>query len=176
MTEVSKEYGTALFMLACENNKKSEYAKGLSVIEEAFRENPEYPEFLSSPSIPLSERISAVDSAFSDSLPEEVVSYLKLLCEKSRINCFSESVEEYNALLTASEKITNAKIISALELNEEEKKKITEKLEKMLNSAVEAEYEIDGSIIGGVIIEADGKVFDGSIRSRLRDVKDVMNR
>ena len=46
----------------------------------------------------------------------------------------------------------------------------------MLNSAVEAEYEIDGSIIGGVIIEADGKVFDGSIRSRLRDVKDVMNR
>ena len=176
MTEVSKEYGTALFMLACENNKKDEYARELSLIEKMFCENAEYPEFLSSPSIPLSERISAIDNAFSDSLCEEVISFLKLLCEKGRMNCFSDSVAEYNELLVASNKITNAKITSAIELSCDEKKKIIEKLEKMLNTAIEPEYVTDGSIIGGVIIEADGKIFDGSLRTRLRDVKEVMNR
>ena len=36
MTEISKEYGTALFMLACENDKKDEYANGLSTLVNTF--------------------------------------------------------------------------------------------------------------------------------------------
>ena len=65
---------------------------------------------------------------------------------------------------------------SALELTEEEKTKLSSGLEKRFRSTVEAEYVIDESLIGGILIEADGKVIDGSVRTRLRDIKDVMNR
>ena len=175
MAEISREYAEALFMLAAESNKADEYGEALGLLENAFCENPEYILFLSSRSIPQSERIGAIDEAFSDKLPEEVVSYLKLLCEKGRIPYFSESVCEYKKLLDASKRVTTAKVTSAVELTEEEKIRLTEKLEKNSGCKVSMEYFIDESLLGGMIVETDGKVIDGSLRTRLRNIKEVIN-
>ncbi len=175
MTEVSKEYASALFMLACEKEKRSEYKEALMVLKDAFLKEPEYLLFLASPSIPLSERQEAIKSAFSGRVPEDVLSYLLLLCEKGRIDCFLDSVEEFCVLFDASEKVMNAKVTSAVELSEEEKQKLLAKLEKMSKTNVNIEYTLDPSILGGLVVEMDGRVLDGSLKSRLRDIKDVMN-
>ena len=175
MTEIGKEYGTALFMLACEQDKKEEYAAALDELKRDFDENPDYIVFLSSLSIPLSERLGAIEKAFSGKIPEDVVSYVQLLCEKGRISFFYESAEEYGKLLDESMKVSKAKVVSAAELSEEEKKALKEKLENMNKTSVEMEYSVDEALIGGIIVEIDGKVMDGSLRSRLRDIKDVIN-
>ena len=175
MTEIAKEYGSALFMLACEENEKQNYAKALGTCKHAFLEHPEYIELLSSPSIPLKERLSVIENAFSGVIPEHVLSYLQLLCEKGRMPYFMESVEEYQQLLDASERIVNAKVSSAVELTEEEKKKLISKLELMEKGKVRAEYFVDATLLGGLIVEVDGKVMDGSLRHRLHEVKEVMN-
>lgn len=175
MTEISKEYAGALFMLACEKEKKSEYKDALIVLQEAFLQEPQYLVFLSSPSIPVSERQEAIKGAFSGRVPEDVLSYLLLLCEKGRIDCFLDSVEEFCALFDASEKQINAKVTSAVELSVAEREKLLEKLEKMSKTNVNMEYVLDPSILGGVVVEMDGRVLDGSLKSRLRDIKDVMN-
>lgn len=175
MNEIGKEYGTALFMLACEEGDKKGYAAALETVRSTFLEYPQYAELLASPGIPLKERLAVIDGAFSDALPEHVLSYLKLLCEKGRMPFFMESVEEYNALLSASEHISSARITSAVELTDEEKQKLIKKLESMEKGSVRAEYFVDGSILGGLIVEIDGKIMDGSLRHRLHDVKEVMN-
>lgn len=175
MTEISKEYGTALFMLACEEGKQRCYADALEHIRQAFLENPLYAEMLASPGIPLRERLDAIDAAFADAVPEHVLSYLKLLCEKGRISCFVESVGEYRALLDASERVSNAKVISAVELTDAEKQKLISKLEQINRGKVHAEYAVDETLMGGLIVEMDGKIMDGSLRHRLYDVKEVMN-
>ena len=69
MTEISREYAEALFLLACENKCADEYGKALELIKSVFGENPEYTVFLASRSIPLSERIQALDEAFSGRVP-----------------------------------------------------------------------------------------------------------
>lgn len=175
MTEIGKEYGTALFMLACEENEKKSYAEALGNIKNTFLDYPQYTELLSSPSIPVKERLCVIDEAFSGRVPEYVLSYLKLLCEKGRIPYFMESVDEYKALLDASEHISNAKITSAVELTEEEKQKLINKLELMEKGKVHAEYFVDTALLGGLIVEVDGKIMDGSLRHRLHEVKEVMN-
>lgn len=174
MTEISKEYGTALFLLACEEQKQRDYAVALETIKTAFLEQPQYLELLSSPSISLKERLEVIDKAFADSVPEHVLSFLKLLCEKGRITCFMESVEEYNALLDASERVSNAKITSAVALTEDEKQKLIKKLEQLNKGSVHAQYFVDADLLGGLIVEMDGKIMDGSLRHRLYDVKEVM--
>ena len=175
MTDIGKEYGTALFMLACEENEKASYAEALEFIKNIFVEDPQYSELLSSPSIPLKERLSLIDQAFSDAVPEYVISYLKLLCEKGKMPYFMESVDEYNALLDASEHISNARITSAIELTKEEKQKLITKLELMEKGKVHAQYFVDETLLGGLIVEVDGKIMDGSLRHRLHEVKEVMN-
>lgn len=175
MIEVGKEYGAALFMLACEENQQTAYANALENLKKAFLDQPEYFELISSPSIPLRERLGVIEETFADALPEHVLSYVKLLCEKGRMSSFMESIEEYKALLNASEHIANAKITSAVELTEAEKANLIHRLEIQEKCKVHAEYCVDPSLLGGVIVEVDGKIMDGSLRHRLYEIKEVMN-
>lgn len=175
MQEISKEYGAALFMLASEEEKTEEYQAALDVVVQAFSDNPEYISLLATPAIALSERLDIIEQAFSGRIIEDVVSYLKLLCEKGRIIHFNDSVLEYKSLLEESKRIKNAKITSAVELTAEERDKLKNKLETMSRSTVNIEYYIDESLLGGVIAEFDGKVLDSSLKTRLRDIKEVIS-
>lgn len=175
MTEIGKEYGTALFMLALENGEQKKYAESLEIVKRAFDEDPLYSEMLSSPSIPLAERLGAIEKAFGELVPEYVLSYLKLLCEKGRIPSFAESVIAYKELLAVSERVVDVKVSSAVELTEEEKQKLITKLEETHKVKVCAEYHIDETLLGGLKIEFDGVVMDGSLRHRLYDIKEVIS-
>ncbi len=175
MTELGKEYGAALFMLACETGRQKEYAASLDTVKAVFREEPQYAEILSSPAIPVKERLGVIEAAFSSVLPEQVLSFLMLLCEKGRTSFFDEAAEAYRELLAASERVFEVKITAAVPLTEEEKEKLIAKLEKTYKGRVQAEYFVDKAILGGLIVEVDGKTIDGSLRHRLHRVKEVLN-
>lgn len=176
MTEMSREYAEALFALACEENAEKEYSVALDKIMAAFRETPEYMDFLVCPGIPVSERVSAVEEAFSGQVPEYIVYFLQLLCEKGRIRLLSDCAEEYKKLADAAEHISTAKVTSAVELTDDEKKRLQQKLEKISGKNVIMECIKDPEIMGGVVIETEGRVIDGSLRRRLHEVKDVIGR
>jgi len=44
----------------------------------------------------------------------------------------------------------------------------------MCKGTVTVEYRLDASLLGGLVVELDGKIMDGSLRHRLQQVKDVM--
>ena len=176
MTEMNKEYGTALFMLAKEMKAESKYAIDLECVMEVFSQSPEYTDFLASPSIPMNERLSALSEAFSEAIDENVLSFLKLLCERGRIRSLAGCVEEYKKLLDVENCISTAHITSAVELTEEEKEKLKDKLEIKCGHSVILECTVDQSLMGGLIIEVDGNIIDGSLKTRLHEVKDVISK
>ena len=92
------------------------------------------------------------------------------------MDCFFDSVDEYNALLSASQKVVCANVISAVPLSEEEKADLIRSLEKKYMCRVSANYSVDASLIGGLIVDVDGNVLDGSLRRRLQEVKDVIGK
>ena len=175
MNEIASEYGSALFMLAVENNQPRPYMEALDTIADAFLENPDYFTFLQSPAVSKNERLASIEAVFRDALPKNVLFFLMLLCEKGRLSFFFDIHASYRALLDASEHIANAKITSAVALTEDEKEKLQKKLVKLCRCDVISTYEIDETILGGVIIEVDGSVIDGSLRHRLSEIKGVMN-
>lgn len=175
MAQMSKEYGEAIYMLAAECQAAEEYGAALDTVLSVFNDNPEYMDFLASPSIPKAERIEALEKAFGNGLPEHIVSFVSLLCERGRIREFGDCVKGYRELLDASKHIGTAKVTSATELTAAEKEKLQKKLEKISGQTVIPEYCIDESLLGGVIIEMDGRVMDGSVRRRLYEVKEVIS-
>lgn len=174
MNEVGKEYGAALFALACEQNATQEYAKELCLVESVFAQNPEYLDLLLCPGVAKQERIASLEQTLGSQLSPTVLSFLQLMCEKSRLSLFDKAVEEYRALLDESLRTVSAKVTSAAELTPEQKERLEKALEKKLQRRVKAEYEIDGQLLGGLVVEADGKTLDGSLRHRLRQIKEVM--
>lgn len=176
MTDIAKEYGAALFMLACEENAKQEYFEAIKTVRSSIKENPELGLLLSSPGISLGDRLSTIAKVFGESVPEHILSYLQLLCEKGRMALLLTSFDEYEALLLHSEKISQATVTSASPLTDEQKKRLEANLEKTCNCKVNTEYFIDESLLGGLIVEMDGKIMDKSLRRQLREIKDVINK
>lgn len=176
MTDIGREYGAALFMLAAEEEKTSEYFDALSAVRTAFEREKEYLDFLASPNIPVNERIKALEDAFGTFLPEHVLSFLQLLCEKGHARSFFACVDEYKKLLDASMQVSTATVVSAVALTETEKKKIKQSLREISGHSVTLECSVDEKLLGGLVITMDGKVMDTSLKTRLAEVKDVMSK
>ena len=173
MKEVVKEYAQALFMIAKEKDMVDAYSDALKQIDTLVDEHKEYTEFLSSPALPLSERLSAIDEAFG-SYPEEIASLLKLLCEAGHIKEIKECIEEFIDLENMLEKSVAADVYSSIELSYEQKEKLTQKLESKFGKNVIANFEVDKSLIGGIKIVMEDEVLDGSLEKRLKDLKEVI--
>ena len=91
------------------------------------------------------------------------------------MECFDAAVTEYKALLNAWSHVFEARVTCAAELTSQEQAQLKAKLETIYGGTVRMAYTVDPSLLGGLIVEIDGKIMDGSLRRRLRDVKEVMN-
>ncbi len=171
----SKEYAQALFALSCEENSTELYLSALKSVKEIIIQNPKYLEFLSYPSILISERVSAIKSAFSENVPKNVLNFLCLLCEKGHITSFKETVAEFDQLYKEANRIISAEVTSAVELNDTQKQRLTQKLEKLYGCKVNISCSLDKSLLGGVTVKVDGKIIDSSLKHRLKSIKEVIN-
>ena len=174
MNRISREYAVALFSLAQEKHQETAWGEALAVIREQFDSQPEYAALLNAPNIPAAEREALIDRAFS-ALPEEVLSFLKILSARGLVFEFGECVREYKKLTDELLKVSTARVVSAAALTDAEKRKLKDRLEKVTGRSVEMELRVDPSLLGGVVVYVDGKIIDGSLRSRLRQVKDVIS-
>lgn len=172
--KVAMEYSQALFILACEEKKEKEYLDELKLTESLILKDPEYMLLLSSPNVRREEKLSVLEAAFSDHLSEHVMSFLLLLCEKGRITDLKLCVDDYERLYNERCKILVARVTSSVELTEGEKEKIRLALQKKRGVTVELICNVDESILGGVVIETEDTVIDGSLKTKLRNVKEVM--
>lgn len=170
---ISREFATALFTLCSEESVLRKIADELTEVSDILKDNRDYVSLLSSPAIAKEERISMIESAFSG-FHEYTISFLKLLCDKRAFSEIFEIIDEYLKLFEESNKISEARVITAFELTEEEKNRLTEKLEKMYGHTVIINEEKDASLLGGMIIEIDGKVIDASLRHQINELKDVI--
>ncbi len=176
MNELAKEYGTALYMLASEENSTEAYFEDLKLLSDTFGSEPDYLAFLTSPNIPLKKRLDSIKTIFDDKVHENIVSFLQLMCEKRRLEYFFEAVTAFEDLLEASKHILTVKVKSAVSLTDLEKERLKNKLEEINKCTVIMEYQIDPELIGGVVLETEDNITDGSIRHRLQQVKEVIGK
>lgn len=176
MTDAIKEYAEALFAIALEKDALSLYAKNLETVLDAVEDEPMYLELLASPALPMGKRISTLEEAFSDTLCEEVMSFLILLIKNGRIKDLIDCINEFFILKDIKENISDAIIYYAMPLTEVQKERLKVKLEKMTSKKIQMIFIEDKSLLGGIKIVLDGKVLDGSVKHHLKDIKGVMSK
>ena len=174
MTATGNNYAEALFMLAREENLIDEFYENLKIVKGIFIENPEYLQFLSTPSIPKSERTAALSQAFEGKIDKHVLSFLQLLCEHGKAESFDECVVEYEHLREFASGTTNAVVKTAVELSETQKSSLIKRLERRTGKAVTLKTVIDESLLGGVQVEIDGELLDGSVKNNLKRAREVI--
>lgn len=172
MHNPAKEYATALFCIAQEENAEKDTQEALVFLQKMFSEHAEYALLLNAPTLPQKEKENLLQQAFGNSLPAHVFTFLLFLCKKGRILLFPHCAKEYEKMYCRAIGITKADILSAHPLTATEKKAITEQLKAITKSEILPQYTTDPTIGGGIIIRTDDCVFDGSIRRKLEMLKE----
>lgn len=174
MRQISKEYASALFAIAEEQHAVAAWSGVLAEIDTVLRDNPRYLSLLASPEIPPEERRSLLGQAFGAIAPEEILNFAALMARRGHAKLIPEAIAHFRQLADIRARTRVAKVTSAVALTEEEKKRLTAALEKQSGMRVTLSCAVDGSLIGGMVVEMDGRVTDGSVRTRLREIKEVI--
>ena len=172
---ISHEYAEALFLLSCEEKSEEKYLFDLRAVKEILDSEPDYIELLRSPAISKDEKLTLIENSFSGRINEHIVSFLKLMCENNRIDELYPCFDVYEKLYNEVKRVIVANVTSAVTLNEDEKAKIIARLEKKFGYKVELVCQVDEKIIGGIIIKTEDTIIDGSLKRKMRDVKEVIS-
>lgn len=165
-------YGKALFDLVGPSDALLErYQKALRDISIEFEEHPEFASTLASYAIPFQDLYKLVDEAFSHFELEHLAPFMKLLVNKRLINHFSEIRASFNSYANGTRGVKEGVVYSVSRLTSAELESLSKSLAKRLKCEVELTNRLEPSLIGGVRIYIDDKVFDGSIETRLENLR-----
>ena len=175
MTTTSREYAEALFELAVQGNETKETSEGLETVISALLQTPDYRAMLASPAISKEERLNALDSAFRGKIPDILLAILRMMISRGHVSALNGMARDYEELARGYRGESVAVVTSAVPLKEAETVALRAKLEKKLSKTVIIRCETDPALIGGVRVEVDGRIIDGSLRNKLDEIKEVMN-
>ncbi len=175
MTTTSREYAEALFELAVQGGVTKETSEGLETVVSALLQQPDYRALLASPAIGKEERLAALDTAFRGKIPEILLAILRMMVSRGHVSALTGMARDYEELARGYRGESVAVVTSAVPLKEAETVALRAKLEKKLGRQVILQCRVDPALIGGVRVDVDGRVIDGSIRNKLEEIKEVMN-
>jgi F-type H+-transporting ATPase subunit delta len=168
----ARRYAKALFSLAREENRLSEVREELAQLGKLIAGNSELRAVLFQPLHPVSER-RAVLRALGDTLGASPLlrNFQSFLVEQRRLVDWLEIEKEYGRLADAAAGLTHARVTSASPLSQAQRERLQRALEGKSGGRVQLELEIDPTLVGGVVAQVGDLVYDGSLRTQLRQLR-----
>lgn len=171
MTNTGSLYGKSLYDLAVSEDLSEQVMREMETVQDLLTEYPDYVRLLLEPSIPKKERLGLLDQAFGDALHPYLLNFLKILTERGILREFRSCEKCYRGLYNEAHGITEAKVLSAVELGPERQEKLKNRLEEMSGKKVILHVRTDPQVLGGIRVEMEGKLYDGTVRGRLSDLR-----
>ena len=166
----ARRYAQAVFELALENRELEKWFDDLTLLSDSVS-NQEFLDFLSQPRVTSEEKIRVVRDALGDSVGPLALNLMSLLATKNIAHILPGITDQYQELLDAQQGIERAEAVTAIPLDDDEQRRITEMLSAMSGRDVRLTTRVDAEILGGMIIRIGDRVMDGSTRSRLRAMR-----
>lgn len=171
---LDRRYALALYEVAKEKDKVDEYINDLREICDLIENNKDFYEVVKHPQISTKNKKRTFINIFKGKIDEELLSFLLILIEKDRILYLREKLNEMEKIDLERKNILSAVVKTAVPLLESEISNLQEKLEKQYNKKIIMATEIDKSLLGGVYVRVGNDVIDGTIKSKLEEMKDIM--
>lgn len=174
MREIAANYGQALYDLACEEGLEEQLLQELETLEKVFSGEPEFIRLLASPNLSKDERCGIADKIALDRVHPYVCNTLKLMIEKGVVGSFCDCCKKYRMLYDDGHGIVAVTAVSAVELTGEQLNRLKDKLCSATGKTVRIQNRIDPSCMGGLRLDYDGKQLDGTVRTRLNSLRELL--
>jgi F-type H+-transporting ATPase subunit delta len=178
VSALGRRYARALLDLATEAGKAEAIGTQLNDLVLAWQTNRELREVFENPAFGAETRKSVLTS-LGDRMKLEtlLVRVLTLLSDRRRMRHFPEVADAYRDLAEQRAGRVRAEVITATSMSSAYIAELTKTLEQVTGKKVTVTTREDPSLIGGVVAKVGDKVFDGSLKTRLEELRDeLLNR
>ncbi|TVQ68258.1 MAG: ATP synthase F1 subunit delta [Balneolaceae bacterium] len=171
-SQAIRRYAKAMLDSASETGQQETRFKDFQLIGNTLNSSPDLGLFLKSPVIRQAQKKAVLRDIFKGKVDSATMQFLSLLSDKKRealLNGIATSyMKQYKDFLG----IIEIRVVSSDPLSSDQIKQLEKELIKLTDSKVELSTEIDESLIGGILIQIEDTVIDGSVKQKLSRLKE----
>lgn len=175
MNVVASRYAEALFQVGEETNTTANLNEELLAVVNILKSNEDFYRVLKSPLVGKGEKKDLLERVFQNQLSENLSNFLKLIIDKDRVSAIEAVQNSFKALLNEKNNVLEGTAITAVPMSQEEIKELELKLSKKYNKNVTLENNVDESILGGVLVRLGNEEIDGTVKTRLAGMKNILS-
>jgi F-type H+-transporting ATPase subunit delta len=174
MSVFAARYARALADVVLEAKlNPAEVLQQLEDFAATFAGSKELREVLLNPSLPTAKRVAILDAVNGRiGCGPKVRNFLAVLISRERLAALREIVEEYRLEMNRRLEISDAEVLTARPLQEQERAKLEREVAELAGTRVNATFRQDKSLIGGAIVRIGSTIYDGSVRGRLERLRE----
>jgi F-type H+-transporting ATPase subunit delta len=171
---LDKRYALAIYEIAEKKGKVDEYLKDLKEICDLFDDNKEFYEIIKHPKINTARKKQIFTDLLKGKIDEELFSFMIVLIDKNRILHLREKLDQMEKIDLERRNIVKGMVKTAIPILSEELEKLKVIFEKKYEKTIRFDTVVDKSILGGVYVKVGNEVIDGTIKSKIEEMKDLM--
>jgi F-type H+-transporting ATPase subunit delta len=172
---VAKRYANALVQVAQKKEALEDFYQQLLKIEECFKGSPDLKIAITSPVLSPSQKKTLMVSFLNRlGVADEIAYFFQVLIDHDRVGYITHIILIYRDMADALLNRIRVDLKSAFPLGNK-KEQLKKVLEKKLNKQVLIEEKTDPSLLGGMVLKIQDKVFDISLRRELEKLKESIS-
>lgn len=171
---LDRRYALALYEVAEEKGKIKEFIEDLKEIVNLIKTNEELSSMIQHPQISSHKKKVIFKEIFEGKIDSDLLTFLIILITRGRILYLEEKLRQMEKIHLEKNNKIEATVVTALPLNEIQKRALINKLGKKYDKDIILVEEIDKSIIGGVYVRVGDDVIDGTLKTKLEEMRNIM--
>lgn len=175
MADLGIRYATALFQISEESGLLNEYLEQALFLQNTLKDDDALG-ILTHPMISADEKYAFIQSAFGESIHEDLLGFMKLTVAKNREAFLVPALEKLINMIKVRHNQTSAKVVSAVPLTDAQAAQLTATLTRKLGKVVDITVVVDPSTIAGLSIHVDGYFLDRTVKTMLKDLKETVRK
>lgn len=167
---IARRYAQSFFITSLKNKTSEKNIQEIKNILDFFTANKNLFKILDHPFARLELKEAILNQAIVK-FPQEIKNFTHLLLQKNRIQLLPEIYAQLIFFQDQYLEQEKGKVVSSVDLSEDEKKLLENKLQNILHKKLILIYEVSPKILGGIFIQIGNRVFDGTVRGALKKLR-----
>lgn len=172
MKSASLQYANALADIALAQGAAEPAARQLNDFGSAYAQSAELRTFLASPAVTVEAKHAVIEKITGRMGASKIIrNFLFVITDHRRTQLIPEILAMFQQVIRQRQGVAEAQISSAVELSAAQKKELAATLTKVTGKKIETKYSLDPALLGGAVVRIGDTIYDGSLRSRLNEMR-----
>ena len=172
---IARRYSAALADVVLSTGETEAVKAELAGWTELFHNSTDLQTVFSNPAINYISKQKVLEGLIAKAKPSRATAnFLRILLKNGRLTEIGEINERFDSVLEERGGIVSAEITSARELPADERTEFKSNLERLTGKKVNINFAVNADIIGGVVTRIGSTVYDGSVRTKLQNLKEQL--